>query len=102
MPFKAMIDQLFTDPNMGADASYQSGVSAPITVRIMMKIPDTVIGFGDGQFHTSQRIFDIRTSEIQSPKVGDKITVKGITYKIQSEPQADRERLVWRLDVVPE
>jgi hypothetical protein len=102
MPFKAMIDQLFTDPAMGADATFQTGASAPIPVRIMVKLPDAVIGFGDGQFHSSQSIFDIRQSEVLSPKVGDKIVFKEITYIVQSEPQADRERLVWRLDVVPE
>ena len=35
------------------------------------------------------------------PQVGDQLTVDGAIYVIQSEPVADRERLIWTLDVVP-
>lgn len=102
MSFSAMIDQLFTDPVLGADATFQTGASAPYPIRLMVQQPDTAIGFGDGQFHTSQTLFDVRQLEVVEPKIGDKIFYKNITYVIQSEPKADRERLVWRLDVVPE
>ena len=43
----------------------------------------------------------IRSLEIPEPAIGDQITYDGITYVVQSEPKADRERLVWTLDVRP-
>ena len=99
MSFADMIDQLFADPLLGADASFQTGASAPYPIRLMVKQPDEVLNFGGGQFHASQTLFDVRAWEVPTPQEGDKIVYKGITYIIQSEPKADRERLVWRLDV---
>jgi hypothetical protein len=99
MSFADMIDQLFADPLLGADASFQTGASAPYPIRLMVKQPDEVLTFGGGQIHTSQTLFDVRAWEVPVPQEGDKIVHKGVTYIIQSEPKADRERLVWRLDV---
>lgn len=101
MSFADMIDQLFADPLLGADASFQTGASAPYPIRLMVKQPDTVLGFGGGQIHSSTTLFDVRASDIPSPQVGDKIVYAGITYEVQAEPTADRERLVWTLDVRP-
>ena len=102
MSFADLIDQLFTDPLLGADASFQTGASAPYPIRLMVKQPDEVLNFGSGQFHTSQTLFDVRVWEVPAPQEGDKIVYRTITYIVQSEPKADRERLVWRLDVRPE
>lgn len=102
MAFADMIDQLFADPVLGADATYQTGASAPYPIRLMVSQPDEVLNFGEGQFHLSKTLFDVRAWEVPAPQEGDKIVYKGIGYLVQSEPKADRERLVWRLDVRPE
>ncbi len=102
MSMADMIDQLFEDPVLGADATYQTGASAPYPIRLMVKQPDEILGFGDASLHLSTSLFDVRVWEVMEPKVKDRIVHGGIPYIVQSEPKADRERLVWRLDVVPE
>lgn len=101
MSFSGMIEQLFTDPVLSGVGTYQAGSDAPFPVRLIVKQPDTVLGFGSGHIHSSTTLFDVRASEISSPQVGDKIVYAGITYEVQAEPTADRERLVWTLDVRP-
>ncbi len=102
MAFSGMIDQLFTDPVLSKPATYLAfGTSTPYPVRVIPKQPDTVVGFGDGQLHVSTTLFDVRSLEIPEPAIGDQITYNGTTYVVQSESKADRERLVWTLDVRP-
>lgn len=97
-----MIDQLFTDPVLSKPATYLvQGTTASFPVRVIPKQPDTVVGFGDGQLHVSTTLLDVRSFDVAEPAVGDRITVGGDTYIVQSQPKADRERLVWTLDVRP-
>jgi len=101
MSFADMMDQHFTDPLMSGAGTYQAGSHAPTPVRLIVKQPDTVLGFGGGQIHASTTLFDIRVSEIENPQIGDQIVYAGVIYVVQAEPTADRERLVWTLDVRP-
>lgn len=102
MAFPGMIDQLFADPVLSKPATYLAyGTSTPYPVRVIAKQPDTVVGFGEGQFHTTTMLFDVRASEVLEPTVGDKITLGADTFNVQSEPKLDREGLVWTLDVSP-
>lgn len=97
-----MIDQLFTDPVLSKPATYLAfGTTTPYPVRVIPKQPDTVVGFGEAQLHVSTTLFDIRCLDIPEPSTGDQIVFEGQTYVIQSEPIADRERLVWTLNVRP-
>lgn len=97
-----MIDQLFSDPVLSKPAAYLPvGTSAPYPVRVIAKQPDTVAGFGDGQFHTATTLLDVRASECPEPAVGDQITLGPHIYIVQSEPKQDREGLIWTLDVRP-
>lgn len=100
MAFSAMIDQLFADPVLSKPATYlPAGTSTPYPVRVIAKQPDTVVGFGEGQFHSSTMLFDVRASEVSEPAVGDQVTLGTKTYVVQSEPKLDREGLIWTLDV---
>ncbi len=97
-----MIDQLFTDPVLSKPATYLAfGTTTPYPVRVIPKQPDTVVGFGEAQLHVSTTLFDVRCLDIPAPGAGDQIVFDGHTYVIQSEPVADRERLVWTLNVRP-
>lgn len=97
-----MIDQLFTDPVLSKPATYLAvGASVPYPVRVISKQPDTVVGFGDGQLHVSTTLFDVRALDVPEPAIGDQLTCDDIIYVVQAEPKADRERLVWTLDVRP-
>ena len=102
MVFDAMIAALFANPVLAKDAVYQPQTGDSFAVRVMAKQPDVITNFGGGSIHNATTLFDIQSSDVLQPAVGDRITVDGITYIIQSEPVADRERLVWTLNVVVE
>ncbi|MGE0108252.1 MAG: hypothetical protein AB7S81_00590 [Bdellovibrionales bacterium] len=102
MAFAAAIAAFFADPHLAKDAAYLSiGSAETKPVRVIAKQPDTLKSFGDAQIHSETHIFDVQASDVPAPQVGDRLTVNGVTYQVQSEPTADRERLVWTLNVVP-
>jgi hypothetical protein len=45
--------------------------------------------------------FDLRVSEVVTPRPGDRLILDGETFVVQGEPARDRERLVWTLDARP-
>ncbi len=102
MPFKDMIDQLFNDPVLGKDATYRPlGDGDGYPVRVMAKSPDVISNLGAARIHNSTLTLEARVSEVPDAAVGDTFELDGTIYAVQSEPVADRERLVWALDVVP-
>ena len=102
MSFDDMIAALFTDTILSKAAVYlPKGSAEAIDVRVMTKQPDIITDFGEGQIHAATTLFEVQRKEIAQPQTGDRLTVDGITYIVQSEPVGDRERLIWRLDVIP-
>jgi hypothetical protein len=102
MPFSDMIDQLFNDPVLGKDATYYPlGTGDGYTVRVMTKSPDVISGFGLTRIQSTTLTLEVRVIEVPTPAIGDTFELDGTTYAIQSEPIADRERLVWALDMLP-
>ena len=62
--------------------------------------PDTIVGFGETRIHAETATFELRASEVASPRPGDQLTIGAETFDIQGEPERrDPDRLVWRLDV---
>lgn len=102
MSFADMMTALFADPVLAKSAVYTpKDGSGSFSVPVMVKQPDTLAGFGAGFVHTATSLFDVQTKDVQQPVVGDQLTVDGVTYTIQSEPTADRDRLIWTLNTVP-
>ncbi len=102
MAFADMMAALFADPVLSRQALYQPNGSAnTFFVQVMGKQPDTLTGFGLGHIHAATALFDVQTKDVPQPVVGDRLTVDGVTYVVQSEPTADRDRLIWTLNVVP-
>ena len=84
----------------GMDAVYTPAGGEPVTVRVIARRPDTIVGFGETRIHAETATFELRASEIASPRPGDQLTVGGGTFVIQGEPERrDPDRLVWTLDV---
>jgi hypothetical protein len=45
-------------------------------------------------------MFEVRVSEVASPRPGDQLIVDGQTLVVQGEPErCDPDRLVWTLDI---
>ena len=74
-----------------------------MSVRVIARRPDTIVGFGETRIHAETASFEVRASEIASPRQGDQLTVDGETFVVQGGPERrDPDRLVWSLDVRPE
>ena len=99
--FQGAVDATFAA--FGIDAVYTpAGGGEPISVRIIAKRPDEIIGFGETRIHAETTTFEVRASEVSSPGPGDQLTVGGESFVIQGEPERrDPDRLVWTLDVRP-
>jgi len=98
----AAIDVLFGDPNLAREAVYRvQGTGDLVAIRVIARRPDQVIDFGDTRVHTETSLFDVRVSEVPSPRPGDTLEVDGETFVVQGEPVRDSERLIWSLDTRP-
>ena len=68
-------------------------------MRVIARRPDTIVGFGETRIHAETTTFELRPSEIATPRPDDQLIVAGETFIVQGEPeQKDPERLVWSLD----
>ena len=84
----------------GIDATYALAGGGLIPVRVIARRPDALVGFGDTRIHAETATFEVRASEVASPRPGDQLTVDGDTFVIQGEPERrDPDRLVWTLDM---
>jgi hypothetical protein len=87
---------------LGIDAVYTQAGGEPVPVRVIARRPDTIVGFGEARIHAETATFELRASEIASPRPNDQLTVAGDNFVIQGEPERrDPDRLVWTLDVRP-
>jgi hypothetical protein len=96
--FEGAVDATFAA--FGIDAVYTPAGGDPVGVRVIARRPDTIVGFGDTRIHAETATFEVRTSEVASPRPDDQLVVDGQTFAIQGEPErGDPDRLVWSLDV---
>ena len=86
----------------GIDALYRPAGGEPVTVRVIARRPDTIVGFGETRIHAETATFEVRASEPASPRPDDQLAVGGETFVVQGEPERrDPDWLVWILDVTP-
>jgi hypothetical protein len=96
--FQGAVDATFAV--FGIDAVFMPIGGDPVTVRVIARRPDTIVGFGETRIHAETATFEVRASEVANPRPGDTLTVGGETFVIQGEPERrDPDRLVWQMDV---
>ena len=100
--FALAIDVLFTDPNLAREATYQPANGDPFPVRVIARRADAITDFGEARLWSETTRFDLRVSEVTSPRPSDRLVLDGESFVVQGEPVRARERLVWTLDVRPE
>jgi hypothetical protein len=84
----------------GIDAVFMPAGGDPVSVRIIARRPDIIVGFGETRIHAETATFEVRASEVGSPRPGDQLTAVGETFVIQGEPERrDPDRQVWHLDM---
>jgi hypothetical protein len=100
--FAAAIDDLFIDPNIAQDATWRAGgAGAGISVRVVTRRPDQVVGFGDSRAVLSTLLIDVRRSEVSEPASGDTVDIDGDSFEIIATPTSDSLGLVWTCEVAP-
>jgi len=95
------MDALFADDNISTDAIYTAGGGSPVLVRVVARRDDSITGFGEARLWSETQRFDLRVSEVASPRPGDRLEIGGEAFLIQGEPVRDAERLIWTIDVHP-
>ena len=71
--------------HLGRDAVYTADGGEPVTVRVVAKRPDEIVGLGETRIHAGTALFDVRVSEIAEPRPGDRLSVGGEDYLVQGE-----------------
>ena len=95
--FAGAVDATFAA--LGVDAVYTPTGGDPVSVRVIARRPDTIVGFGETRIHAETATFEVRASEVANPRPDDELIVDGDTFIIQGEPERrDPDRLVWSLD----
>ena len=95
--FQSAVDATFEA--FGIDAAYTPAGGEPMSVRVIARRPDTIVGFGETRIHAETTTFEVRASEVANPRPGDQLSAGSETFVIQSEPERrDPDRLVWSLD----
>jgi hypothetical protein len=98
--FQGAVDATFAA--FGMDAVYTPAVGDPVPVRVIARRPDTIVGFGESRIHAETATFEVRASEVASPRPADQLILGGDTFVVQGEPERrDPDRLVWTVDVRP-
>ena len=83
-------------PALGSKPPTPPAGGEPVPVRVIVRRPDTIVGFGDTRIHAGTATFELRVSEVANPRPGDGLTVGGENFVVQGEPERrDPDRLVW-------
>ena len=100
--FAAAIDDLFADPNIARDAIWRAGgAGAGISVKVVTRRPDQVIGFGDSRAVLPTMLIDVRRSEVSDPATGDTVEIESEMFDVIATPTIDSLRLVWTCEAAP-
>jgi hypothetical protein len=98
--FRGVVDATFAA--FGIDAVYTPAGGDPVSVRIIARRPDAIVGFAETRIHAETATFEVRATEVANPRPDDQLIVDGETFVIQGEPERrDPDRLVWTLDTRP-
>jgi hypothetical protein len=98
--FAGAVDATFAA--FGIDALYTPAGGEAVSVRVIARRPDTIVGFGDTRIHAETATFEVRASEVASPRPGDQLIIGVESFAVQGEPERrDPDRLVWTVDVRP-
>jgi hypothetical protein len=71
--FQGAVDATFAA--FGIDALYTPAGADPVSVRVITRRPDTIVGFGETRIHAETATFEVRAKEVASPRPGDQLTV---------------------------
>lgn len=100
MAFAAVVDTVFDDPNMAADAIYTPAGGPGVPVRVLLSQPDAEVSLYGASVVVPTTLIQARVSEVPKPAQGDRFTVDDAVYEVNAKPVRDGTRLVWRIEAV--
>lgn len=94
--FAAATDAVFADPNIACAALWRAAADGQgVPVRIVMRRPDRIVGFGDSRAISATTLIDVRKSDIANPALGDAVSVGADAFELIAAPVLDSLGLVW-------
>jgi hypothetical protein len=96
--FTRAVDSMFG--KLGMTAMFQPVMGANLTVTVIPKRPDEIIGLGQSDVATEVTLFDVRVLEVAAPKSDDAVIYNGTEYRIIGEPRRDIHQLIWTMETV--
>ena len=98
--FATAMNVIFADANMAVDALWLAGGTGPgVAVRVIRKSPDEINPVGAGRILSETTLLEARVADLPTPAPGDLIRIGLEDFLVQGEPKADRERLIWTLNM---
>lgn len=99
--FRAVLNVLFADPNLGEHALWQAGGVGPgVPVRVIRRRPDAVVEFGASRALMATVLLDLRTTEAEAIVEGDLVVIGADTFKVIGTPSSDPVGLVLTCEAV--
>lgn len=99
--FRAALDTLFADPNLGENALWQAGGVGPgVPVRVIRRRPDAVVEFGPSRALMATVLIDLRRTEASAIDEGDLVVIGTDTFKVIGTPSSDPMGLVLTCEAV--
>lgn len=99
--FADALGVLFTDPNLSIELWHRDSEGQFTRTRGILRRPDEMTSFGSARLLSETTRIDVRARDIPVPRPNEQILIEEDTFLIQGEPQRDRERLIWTLELVP-
>ena len=99
--FADALGMLFLDANLSVEIWHRDGEGQFTRARGILRRPDELTSFGAARLMSDTTRIDVRVAEIPAPRPQEQILIGEETFLIQGEPQRDRERLVWTLELTP-
>ena len=73
--FSSAVDALFGDLNIARTATYAPAGGDPFPVRVVARRADAITDFGAARLWSETTRFDLRVSEVASPRPGDRLVL---------------------------
>ncbi len=99
--FRAALDVLFADPNLGEHALWLAGGVGPgVPIRVIRRRPDAVVEFGASRALMATVLLDLRRTEAMAIQEGDLVVIGTETFKIIGSLASDPIGLVLTCEAV--
>ena len=99
--FSEALGMLFFDANLSVAIWHRDSEGQFTRARGILRRPDELTSFGAARLMSDTTRIDVRVADIPAPRPQEQILIGEETFLIQGEPQRDRERLVWTLELTP-